>query len=44
MERLDLGVRGFGEIEDVVALEGLIEERQAQSQDNEGDDDKRAPL
>ena len=32
MKRLDLRVRGLGEIKNVVTLEGLVEEGQAQSE------------
>ncbi len=32
MKRLDLRVRGLGEIQNVVALEGLVEKGQAQSE------------
>ena len=37
MKRLDLGVRGLGEIKDVVALQSLIEEGQAQGEDDQRD-------
>ncbi len=42
MERLDLRVGGLGEIEDVVALEGLVEKRQAQGKDDQRDEDELA--
>jgi hypothetical protein len=42
MKRLDLRVGRFGEIEDVIALQGLIQEGQAQSQDDQRDKDKLA--
>ena len=42
MQRLDLRVGGLGEIEDVVALEGLVEEGQAKSQDDQRDKNKLA--
>ena len=40
MKRLNLRVRGLGEIEDVVTLEGLVEKRQAQSEDDQRDEDE----
>ena len=40
MKRLNLRVSGLGEIEDVVALEGLVEKRQAQSEDDQRDEDE----
>src|SRR5271170_5376326 len=42
MERFDLRVLGLGEIEDVVALHGLVQEGQAQGEDDQRDDDKLA--
>ena len=42
MQRLDLRVRGLGEIEHVVALERLIQEGQAQGQDDQRDEDELA--
>ena len=42
MERFGLRVGGLGEIEDVVALEGLVEKRQAQGQDDQRDEDELA--
>jgi len=42
MQGVDLRVRGLGEIKNVVALEGLVEEGQAQSQDDQRDKDKLA--
>ena len=42
MQRLDLRVGGLGEIEDVVALEGLVEKRQAQGKDDQRDEDELA--
>ena len=40
MQRLDLRVLGFGQIVNVVALHGLVEERQPQSQNEQRDDDQ----
>ena len=37
MQRLDLRVGGLGEIEDVVALQSLVEERNAQCEDDKSD-------
>jgi hypothetical protein len=42
VQRLDLCVRGLGEIKDVVALQGLVEEGQAQGENNQRDDDELA--
>lgn len=39
MQRLDLRVLGFGQIVDVVALNGLVQKRQPQSQNEQRDDD-----
>ena len=38
MERIDLRVLGLGEIEDVVTLHGLVEEGQAQGEDDQRDE------
>jgi hypothetical protein len=40
MQRIDLRVRGFAEIKDIVALEGLVDKGQTQSQDGQSDDDE----
>ena len=37
MQRLDLRVRGLGEIENVVALQGLVQEGQPQGEDDQRD-------
>ena len=42
MERFDLRVLGLGEIEDVVALDGLVEKGQAQGEHDQRDDDELA--
>ena len=42
MQRFDLGVLGFGEIEDVVALQSLVKKGQTQGEDDQRDQDKLA--
>jgi hypothetical protein len=42
MERFDLRVLGLGEIEDVVTLHGLVEEGQAQGEDDQRDNEDLA--
>ena len=42
MKRIDLRVRGFGEIKDVVALKRLSEEGQTQGEDDQRDEDQLA--
>ena len=42
MQRVNLRVGGFGEIQDVVALQGLVEEGQAQSEDGQRDENDLA--
>ena len=42
MQRLDLRVLGFGQIVNVVASDGLVEEWQAQRQHQQGDKDQIA--
>jgi hypothetical protein len=42
MQRLDLRVGGFGQIKDIVPLQSLVEERQAQGEDDQRNENKLA--
>jgi hypothetical protein len=40
MQRLDLRVGGLGEVEDIIALQSLVEKGQAQREDDQSDEDE----